>query len=417
MINRQKYRKFFKNIEYCCTIFQDLDCVKIDKTKIAFFIGQWEICPSTGKKHLQAYIQLNDIPNNSRELNRWLGLPIKSGHHYTSCSKDSTPLDNIEYCTKMEKNDIEQKDEEALLSYRFGFFETEKKLLIERFNTLYKSLSTSIRSIKNEEALKDEEDKFERKNNIFGKKLKSLKDDIKSGLNFDELTNKHALLFCFHNSAFMKCWHEYKPQPKLNSVINNDNIKPFTNKVNDLALFSEDNREVVICCDLVQEDPNKNAIPLTGVGKSQTAKYIYNNAVDDGKKVQIFDSSKKENLAHALNDDVDLVIFDLTKSARGFTNWDAIECIKNGIIFSGKYNSHAKYLSKIPNIIIFCNDIDNDLNNKISSNRLRFVNIIDKEGNFNETKINDDDDYKKYYKSLYPENLLSKKLDNDDFTD
>lgn len=435
-------RTFIKSLSYCGTIYSIPNINKIDSSNVNYFIGKWEIGENKNKLHFQFYAQLNSYPQDARELNKWLGLNIKSCNHYIGYVKGSLD-DNIEYVEKNETsllnvlidnkvikskhiqdmsfNDISQNNffNNITLSKDMVKFDKRDMIYLENIKYGISRKDEEQQELKNK---LDEEIKAIKEANLLdcmkkGKKIKQRVDDdhytdlfnsfifdVKNNLSFNDLVLKYSSFFYNKMNVFERLYFLHKPQHKLNTIINNDNIKPFSTKVNDLILSSEDNREILICCDLVQDDISKNATPLTGVGKSQTAKYIYNNAIDQNKKVQIFDSSKKENLAFSIDENIDVVIFDLTKSAKGFTNWDAIECIKNGVIFSGKYQSQTKILNKIPNVVIFCNDIDKDLSAKISVNRLRFINIKNIEGEFDEIKILDDKCYNNFYNKLYPEN-------------
>lgn len=69
---------------------------------------------------------------------------------------------------------------------------------------------------------------------------------------------------------------------------------------------------------------------------------------------QRFENAKCSDIAHALNIHSKGFIFDFSRSQENYINYGVIESIKNGMIFSPKYNSCSK-LFKIPKIIIFSN--------------------------------------------------------------
>nr|WAE42161.1 MAG: replication associated protein [Cressdnaviricota sp.] len=68
----------------------------------------------------------------------------------------------------------------------------------------------------------------------------------------------------------------------------------------------------------------------------------------------VFNSGKSADLAFALPDNPKIVVFDLPRTMEGHINYGAIECIKNGMIFSSKYESKCKVFNS-PHIFVFAN--------------------------------------------------------------
>jgi len=66
----------------------------------------------------------------------------------------------------------------------------------------------------------------------------------------------------------------------------------------------------------------------------------------------IYDSGKKDILFAHKN--ATRVIFDLSRTQEGFVSYDAIETLKKGFCFSGKYESGMKVYPK-PHIVVFAN--------------------------------------------------------------
>lgn len=84
-------------------------------------------------------------------------------------------------------------------------------------------------------------------------------------------------------------------------------------------------------------------------GKTWLAKYLL--ATKDAMYV---DNSKKADAAYAW-DGQDYIVFDFTRQQEEHINYGTIEGLKNGIIFSSKYESTTKYSKKIIKIIIMAN--------------------------------------------------------------
>ena len=68
----------------------------------------------------------------------------------------------------------------------------------------------------------------------------------------------------------------------------------------------------------------------------------------------VLNNGKSADIAHALPREPKVVVFDLSRTMEGHINYDVIEQIKNGNVFSAKYESRAKHFPK-PHVIIFAN--------------------------------------------------------------
>ena len=113
--------------------------------------------------------------------------------------------------------------------------------------------------------------------------------------------------------------------------------------------------------EILKNQPDKRKIhwfyEMNGnTGKSYLAKYICLTNEDviiaDGKKDNIFNQINKL-IENGIEPRV--IILDLPRHAKDYVNYGAIEQIKNGCIYSGKYEG-GQCLFKIPHIIIFSND-------------------------------------------------------------
>lgn len=99
---------------------------------------------------------------------------------------------------------------------------------------------------------------------------------------------------------------------------------------------------------------------IGGKGKTSFSKYM---AVKH--KACILNSGKSSDVAYAINNPK-IVIIDLSRSIEGHFNYDILEQIKNGMVFSSKYESNTKMFNN-PHVVVFSNwapDI-----NKLSKDR------------------------------------------------
>lgn len=85
-----------------------------------------------------------------------------------------------------------------------------------------------------------------------------------------------------------------------------------------------------------------------GKGKSHYAKYLCSQGW------QCFENAKTADIAYALNRNAKGYIFDFSRSIEGRVNYGVMESVKNGRIFSGKYQGKQKVF-RVPKMICFSN--------------------------------------------------------------
>lgn len=113
-------------------------------------------------------------------------------------------------------------------------------------------------------------------------------------------------------------------------------------------------------------------------GKSFLTKYlylIYNCIIADGKKDNVF------NQIHTFYEpdnnngkEIDLVLLDIPRHNENYVNYGMLEQIKNGLVFSGKYEGGC-HIFNSPHLIVFAN-FEPDLN-KFSRDRWNIINLED----------------------------------------
>lgn len=105
--------------------------------------------------------------------------------------------------------------------------------------------------------------------------------------------------------------------------------------------------------DRLEKDPHKRKIYYVhdskgGKGKSTLARYLCIN-----KGALMCNTTKAADIAYAWNGHK-IIIFDLPRANMETVNWGAVEAIKNGVMFSAKYESGMKIFA-IPHVIIMAN--------------------------------------------------------------
>ncbi len=112
--------------------------------------------------------------------------------------------------------------------------------------------------------------------------------------------------------------------------------------------------------DIIKEPPDDRTIywfweEVGNVGKSAFCKYLHVHheaTTSSGKSKDMFHGITKydENMGYP----PEIILIDVPRSNLEFVNYTAIEAIKNGYFFSGKYES-AEFCMNPPHIFIFAN--------------------------------------------------------------
>lgn len=106
-----------------------------------------------------------------------------------------------------------------------------------------------------------------------------------------------------------------------------------------------------------------------GVGKTCLCKYLavkHNALMVTGKSADMFHSIATNPKKR------ELVIVDVPRSTQDYVNYGAIEAIKNGLLFSGKYEG-AQLVFNSPHVFMFANEPPRE--DKMSQDRWHIVNI------------------------------------------
>lgn len=112
--------------------------------------------------------------------------------------------------------------------------------------------------------------------------------------------------------------------------------------------------------DIIKQEPDDRTIhwfwePDGRVGKTQLCKYLV------VKHNALMLTGKSNDMYHMLAQNPDkrtLIIVDVPRSVQDYINYGAIEQIKNGLVFSGKYEGH-QLVFNCPHVIVFSNQEPN----------------------------------------------------------
>lgn len=108
--------------------------------------------------------------------------------------------------------------------------------------------------------------------------------------------------------------------------------------------------------------------PDGGIGKSFLTKYLYCN-----RQAFVFSPAKGTDVMYAYHNET-IVVYDIPRSAdEAYCNWGVLEKLKDGILFSGKYESGTKYRSSNCHIVVFSNQAPPE--GKFSQDRLKVYSV------------------------------------------
>lgn len=168
---------------------------------------------------------------------------------------------------------------------------------------------------------------------------------------------------------------------KENDYFGNLDFSSMTDKLKKLCLKEYDDvkwfdwqQEIL---DLLKMPANKRTIhwywePNGNSGKSYLCKYLAitsNIIICEGKKSDIFN----QVLTSVTNDlEPKIIIMDVPRTALDYINYGALEQLKNGLIYSGKYEG-GQVVFPCPHVIIFANKLPDKY--KLSKDRWNIVRI------------------------------------------
>lgn len=166
-------------------------------------------------------------------------------------------------------------------------------------------------------------------------------------------TPKQNRAYCSKDGKFIEHWNPEKESPeqklkkrKEHALKRYENIewKPWQADVLEKLSQPADDRTVYWVYDA-----------KGGNGKSFLCKYLYltrNVIIADGKKDNIFNQMNIKVNEQGLEPEI--VMLDIPRCGQAYMNYGVIEQIKNGLIYSGKYEG-GDVIFDAPHIIIFAN--------------------------------------------------------------
>lgn len=126
---------------------------------------------------------------------------------------------------------------------------------------------------------------------------------------------------------------------------------------------------------LLGEEPDDRRVifvidPTGGTGKSFFVRYMLGKLPD---RVQRLSIGKRDDLAYAIDESKSIFLFDVPRSQSEFLQYSVLESLKDGMVFSTKYQSRSKRLSP-SHVVVFMNE-QPDMN-KLSQDRYQIINWL-----------------------------------------
>lgn len=164
-------------------------------------------------------------------------------------------------------------------------------------------------------------------------------ESVKNGMSDIQLLTNHAPCFIKYPRALAS----------VRSVVNkHQGLSYLQSQYDDVKLHSWQTNVL----NLVVDQPDRKILWIYdkkgGKGKSWLARYLLIN-----HNAFLSTGGKKSDIAYQY-DSQPVVVFDFSRTVEDFVSYDILECFKNGVLTSNKYESQVKYF-KPPKVIVFSN--------------------------------------------------------------
>nr|UOF82260.1 rep protein [Cressdnaviricota sp.] len=160
--------------------------------------------------------------------------------------------------------------------------------------------------------------------------------DILAGMSLTDLTLKYPEAAFRYSSGIKNMYELHRPKHKFSILEKFGKFNDVQSEIMEYVQGPTHDREIYWIYD-----------PVGGVGKTDMANHLISN-----NGFLVFGNAKTADVALAWNGEN--VIFDYSRSQQDHINYGVIEDIKNGRIFSGKYQSCTKLYAR-PKVIVFAN--------------------------------------------------------------
>jgi hypothetical protein len=185
--------------------------------------------------------------------------------------------------------------------------------------------------------------------------LASFKEAVKSGMiALCDIRENHSDVYGRMPRFCLEYIADHTPLPDMDMFP----LREWQQELNNYLIHQPDRREIVFLVDRVGN-----------TGKSWFCHY-YARLHDNS---QVLLPGKKADMAYALRCDIRVLFIDAPRSKQSdFLQYDFFEDVKNGYVFSTKYESRIKYLQKCH--VVICMNEQPDLT-KLSADRYKIIEL------------------------------------------
>lgn len=185
--------------------------------------------------------------------------------------------------------------------------------------------------------------------------LDAFKDAVKGGmLQLDEIRETHSEVYAKYTRFCIEYIQDHYPKRELPA----HPLRNWQQNLNAILNRAADDRTIYFVVDITGNS-----------GKTWFAHY-YSSLHND---VQVLLPGKKADMTFALNPTIRVLFVDAPRSKQGeYLQYDFLEEVKNGYVFSSKYESRIKTLSKC-HIVVLMNEMP-DLT-KLSADRYEIIQV------------------------------------------
>lgn len=186
--------------------------------------------------------------------------------------------------------------------------------------------------------------------------LEGFKDDIKGGmLSLKEIREAHSEVYAKYPRFCLEFIQDHYPKV----TIPDHPLRAWQQNLFDKLSAEPDRRKIIFIVDVVGNS-----------GKSWFAHWY---AKEKGETVQVMLPGKKADMAYNLQLGLKVVFLDAPRSKQGeFIQYDFLEDLKNGFVFSPKYESRVKTYEPL-HVVVNMNETPDDT--KLSADRYDIINI------------------------------------------
>lgn len=168
--------------------------------------------------------------------------------------------------------------------------------------------------------------------------MEAFKQSVKEGVtNMKDLREMHSSICASYPRFVVEYIEDHEPPPETSRY----ELKDWQSELYRKLILPPDPREIIFIVDIIG---NK--------GKTWFSHYY----CDLHENAQIIIPGKKADMAHTIRSGMKVFFLDCPRSKQGeFIQYDFLEELKNGRIFSPKYESRVKKF-KIPHVVVFMNE-------------------------------------------------------------